>query len=279
MTEFNDLQLDKWQTPLEPERGHAAYRAAAIIVVVLGLVAAAYYLLWRRAQPPPADVRVHTEQAVAPGAAKPVAEPAVASDLPPLAESDPIVRELVGKLSSHASVAAWLTTDNLIRNFTVVVSNVASGRTPARFLTRVKPTGSFQAIERGTDVRVDPRSYRRYDGYADAFAALDAQGAARLYATLKPRIADAYRELGTRTVISTRCYSGPSSNCSRHRWQTGIRHSFQRASSTSTPIRGCRRCPPCSASSCEWARETSGSSRRSSGRSRRSPASRSSSRR
>ncbi len=196
MTEFNDLQLDKWQTPLEPERGHAAYRAAAIIVVVLGLVAAAYHLLWRRAQPPPADVRVHTEQAVAPGAAKPVAEPAVASDLPPLAESDPIVRELVGKLSSHASVAAWLTTDNLIRNFTVVVSNVASGRTPARFLTRVKPTGSFQAIERGTDVRVDPRSYRRYDGYADAFAALDAQGAARLYATLKPRIADAYRELG-----------------------------------------------------------------------------------
>ena len=43
---------------------------------------------------------------------------------------------------------------------------------------------------------IDPRSYRRYDAYADAVGALDARGTARLYATLKPRIQDAYRELG-----------------------------------------------------------------------------------
>jgi hypothetical protein len=86
--------------------------------------------------------------------------------------------------------------DQLVRNFTVVVFNIAGGRTPARQLSRIRPVGQFQVAGSGTTVAIDPRSYRRYDPYADAVAGLDAQGAARLYATLKPRIQDAYRELG-----------------------------------------------------------------------------------
>jgi hypothetical protein len=195
MTELNDLKLDKWHVPVEPERSHTWYRVAVVVVVLLGLGAAGYFLLWRRGQPAPADVRVHTEQAVQAGS-KPVAEAGEAIDLPPLGQSDAIVRELVGKLSSHPTVAAWLTTDNLIRNFTVVVLNISNGRTPSRLLASVKPTGTFQVIERGSDLRSDPRSFHRYDGYADAVAAIDAQGAARLYATLRPRIDEAYRELG-----------------------------------------------------------------------------------
>jgi hypothetical protein len=102
----------------------------------------------------------------------------------------------VSQLSSHPKVAAWLTTDQLIRNFTVVVSNVAAGRTPARHLVRLRPAERFQVSEQGSTISIDPRSYRRYDAYADAVAAIDARGAARLYATLKPRIQDGYRELG-----------------------------------------------------------------------------------
>ena len=43
---------------------------------------------------------------------------------------------------------------------------------------------------------MNPRSYQRYDSHANAFGALDSRGAARLYATLKPRIEEAYKELG-----------------------------------------------------------------------------------
>lgn len=43
---------------------------------------------------------------------------------------------------------------------------------------------------------MDPRSYDRYNLHADAIAALDSVGTASLYLTLKPRISDAYRELG-----------------------------------------------------------------------------------
>jgi Protein of unknown function (DUF3014) len=196
MSDFDDLPLRRWQTPIEPERRHIVWRIGMALLVLAALSAAAYFLLWRRTQPQPSDVRVHTEQPVPPGASKPVAEAGEAIDLPPLGETDPIVRQLVGRLSSHPTVTAWLATDNLIRNFTVVVLNISGGRTPAKQLTRVRPAGEFQVRTEGSRLWIDPRSYRRYDGYADAFAALDARGAAQLYATLKPRIQDSYRELG-----------------------------------------------------------------------------------
>lgn len=43
---------------------------------------------------------------------------------------------------------------------------------------------------------MDPAGYERYDTFGVAVGALDARGSARLYATLKPRIAEAALELG-----------------------------------------------------------------------------------
>jgi hypothetical protein len=196
MTDLNDLRLDKWQAPAGPEPGRSPWRILVAIGVLAGLLAAAYFLLWRRAAPAPQQVTSHTEQAVAAAAPKPLAAPGMNIDLPPLDQSDAIVRELVGKLSTHPTVAAWLTTDQLLRNFTVSVMNIAEGKTPARQLSRVRPTGAFIVRNDGATLTIDPRSYRRYDAYADAIDALDARGTAQLYATLKPRIQDAYRELG-----------------------------------------------------------------------------------
>jgi hypothetical protein len=124
------------------------------------------------------------------------AEPGESIPLAPLDETDPLVRELMRRLSSHPKVLAWLTTDQLIRNFTVSVVNVAEGKTPSGHLQTIRPTGDFRTIGSDRSFTIDPRSYGRYDDYADAFAALDARDAARLYATIKPRIQDAYRELG-----------------------------------------------------------------------------------
>ena len=121
---------------------------------------------------------------------------AEAITLPPLDESDDAVRELVGNLSSHPSVAAWLTTDDLIRNFTVVVSNIANGEPAARRVPVLKPRTPFLVDEQDEDVFINPRSYARYTPLATAASSIDPAGAARLYTTLKPRIEDAYRELG-----------------------------------------------------------------------------------
>lgn len=178
-----------------PPRRPRTWLAVPVILAIGGVL---WYFAFLR---PPAEERVapgpqriSTPSAGAPRAS---AEPGEEIVLPPLDESDAIVRDLVAKLSSHPRVAAWLTTDGLIRNFAVTVVNIADGRTPAQHLKKVAPSGAFQVRQDGHRIYLDPRSYARYDGHAEAVGALDAQGTARLHATLKPRIEEANRELGT----------------------------------------------------------------------------------
>ena len=199
MGEPGDVRLNRTPAPVFAPDSGTGSRGPLLTIVVLVLVAAALvagYLVWRgapkradTARPP--QVPVKTEDIALP------AEPGENIDLPPLDESDTIVRELVRKLSEHPRVTAWLATDNLLRNFTVVTVNIAGGQSPAKHLRGLGPQGPF--LVRGVEgnLTVDPRSYARYDGYADAVAALDARGTARLFATLRPRIEDAARELGT----------------------------------------------------------------------------------
>jgi hypothetical protein len=196
MPEIRDVELLKTadeHLPGDTPRGRStAWLAVAALIVVIGV--AAYFVFGRRAPAPVSQtakpVQV-TQQSV-----KPLGGEADSIVLPPLDETDAIVRELVAKLSSHPAVAAWLTTDGLVRNFTVVVANIVEGRTPAVHLRAVRPATKFQVTARGGEVYIDPRSYQRYDSVAGAVASIDPAGAARLYATLKPRIEDAYRELG-----------------------------------------------------------------------------------
>jgi len=179
----------------EPESS----RGALWLVVgaaLLVLAAAAAYYVWQRE---PAGTRAGRDAGASAStrqAQRGSAEPGENIDLPPLDETDPIVRELVRRLSAHPSVAAWLTTDGLLRNFTVVTANIASGRSPSRHLRPLAPQEPFLARGQEGNLTIDPLSYSRYDGIADAVGALDARGTARLYATLKPRIEEAYKELG-----------------------------------------------------------------------------------
>ena len=106
------------------------------------------------------------------------------------------MRQLVQMMSSHPQVMAWLATDGLIRNFTVVVGNIADGRTPAKQLGVLKPKGPFRTRREADGLHVDPAGYARYDDLANAVASIDAQAAARVYTTLKPRLEEAHRELG-----------------------------------------------------------------------------------
>jgi Protein of unknown function (DUF3014) len=164
----------------------------AFLVIAIVVLGAAYWYLRRPrsesvgpAAAPPADAAVKVRQ-----------DQAELIPLPPLAETDPLVRQLVGALSSNPVVTAWLTTDRLIVNFVVVTSKIADGQTPAAELKAVGPVPPFKArTARGT-LSIDPSSYHRYDGYAQAVSALDAQGTARLYETLKPRINEADRNFG-----------------------------------------------------------------------------------
>jgi Protein of unknown function (DUF3014) len=169
----------------------AALVAAGVLVFAL---TAAYLFLWREPGGTQAPVSTSKPQQAA-------AQPKETGEqitLPPLDETDPLVRQLVEKLSTHPMVAAWLTTDGLILNFVVVTSRIANGDTPVAELKAVGPIPPFRTRTAGDDVYLDRSNYSRYDRHAAAVSAIDARGAARLYATLEPRITDAYARLGPR---------------------------------------------------------------------------------
>ena len=126
---------------------------------------------------------------------KPLGGAAESIALPPLDQSDPIVRELVRRLSSHPRVTAWLATDGLIQNFTNVVASVAEGRTPASLVRPLRPSTGFRVTERGEELSMNPQSGQRYTPLAQAVASIDPARAAQLYSTIKPRIEDAYGEI------------------------------------------------------------------------------------
>jgi hypothetical protein len=175
-----------------PHRPFWPWLAAAALLFAIAL--AAYFVAGRTRNAAPAAV---TRPAAAPATpVRPLGGDAVAIDVPPLDRSDPVVRELVKQITSHPRIAAWLATDGLIRSFTVGVENVSGGATPAARFGVLRPKSGFEITSRDGIVRVSPRSYQRYDELADAMASIDAAGAARLYATLKPRIEEAYRDLG-----------------------------------------------------------------------------------
>lgn len=165
----------------------------AVGLVIVAIVAA-YVVFGPRRTPPAARPAAVAAPAATEPARSPLGAAAEPITLPPLGETDALVRELAGKLSSHPRVAAWLATGGLIRNFAYVVDNVADGKAPTRLVGPLRPSGAFGVVERGETV-MDPRSGDRYTPLAEATASIDPAGAARLYTMLKPRLDEAYREV------------------------------------------------------------------------------------
>jgi hypothetical protein len=178
----------------EPERAALGFWMFVVLGVAL-LVGTATYLMWRRPATTPADQKATVvDKGSGPSAATGPDAPAI--EVPPLDLTDPLVRQLIGPLSSRPELAAWLATNGLIRNFVVSVENVANGPTPARHLRPLAPTQAFAVVERGRDIVIDPKTYQRYDAITGAIGGLDPNGLARAYSILKPRMQEAYKELG-----------------------------------------------------------------------------------
>jgi hypothetical protein len=192
-----DHELLRTEEPHEPSspRRQVGLWIIAVLLVVAAMVAT-YVVFGGRLTPARTTTAAPPSPAKTPQPVQPLGGDAMSIAVPPLDETDALVRTLVRQLSSHPQVAAWLATEGRIRNFTVVVSNIAEGKTPARLLRTLRPSPPFRVLEQSDGLYLDPRTYERYAGLADAVASIDPAGGARLYATLKPRIEEAHRDLG-----------------------------------------------------------------------------------
>lgn len=183
--------------------------AAVVVVAVIALGVIAYLTFGHRTAP---STATRVQPAGQPTLPKSVEEPE-RIDLPPLDNSDALVRQRIGLLSSNRLVSAWLGTTGLVRNFTVVVENISHGVNPSRHLRVLRPPGQFRVMTRGAAVVIDPRNYDRFTPIADAAASIDADGAGRLYRSFKPLLQAAYDELGNQESIDravTRAIDGLS---------------------------------------------------------------------
>ena len=197
------LNLDDYPIGLErepaappPRESKARLWPIAAVCVIIGAALIAFFVVRPSRGPGVAGEEGGARESRAPEARRPLGPDVPSRELPPLDVTDPLVRELLAMLSSRPELATWLATDGLIRNFVASVDAVANGATPTAQLRRLAPARPFTTDRRGDRFVIDPRSYARYDGIAATVASLDAEALARVYATLRPRMQEAYQELG-----------------------------------------------------------------------------------
>lgn len=170
--------------------------AGIILVVIIVLGAAIYYFFIYQKSGQPEDIAiVAQEQIPTQEEVKPEEEKVEPLEID-LDESDELIRKLVGELSSHPELAAWLMTDDVIRKFVAAVDNIASGHSPRPQIDFFKPQENFLVTEEEGDYFIDPESYRRYDVVTEVFLSIDTKGCVTLYKQLKPAIQEAYQDLG-----------------------------------------------------------------------------------
>jgi hypothetical protein len=188
-----ELVLREAATPSAPP--HKAGGGMVIGVLMLGALAAAVAIgFYGRGWWQPSSVADAAQET--PGGGHAASVPEGFGPVPQLVASDDFVRALVRQLSQKPEWAAWLASGNLIRTFVVSVDKIAVGSSPGRDLKPAAPKEKFQTLGSGKTLRIDPRSYDRYNAVANAVDAIDPEGAARAYRRLRPLMQQAFEELG-----------------------------------------------------------------------------------
>jgi DUF3014 family protein len=192
---FDDLPLNRPPDPSPHlrDRSSSTSSTARWLIVGAGLVVAGSMLaLWwlSRAQPPTVTPAPATVSDPNQAERRPPRQPL---QLPPLATSDEMLRELVRQLSRDPMLARLLATRELVRNMTLAVVQIGDGRTPAASLATLRPSVRLETAANG---KVDSANFDRWESSVRALQSIPPREAAKVYVNVKPLFDEAYRELG-----------------------------------------------------------------------------------
>lgn len=196
MSDLGTLELDKDDPePLDSGGGGGGLGpilAGLVGLVVVALIGAGGYWGYQRFKPAPRPLVATPAPAATPA---PISTP-TAPVLPPLADSDGFIRDLLKSASSDPRFADWLARNNLVRRFANVVDVLADGGLPRGPLSFLAPRSPFAVRQQRGQTIIDPKTHARYNAMADIIASLDAATCARVLGWVTPLLDEAYKDLG-----------------------------------------------------------------------------------
>lgn len=153
-------------------------RPAILAGVVAVVLAGAAYLA----------LRPKSEAPLPPPVPAPEQKPADAP-LPPAAQSDATLRSSFGNVSPK--ISQWLMQPDLLDRIASFIGALVRDESPRKALDFLAPKTRFSAVHG----HIDPKSYERYDGIAEAVASVDAQKLAASVKAVHPLLESAYHRL------------------------------------------------------------------------------------
>ncbi len=127
-------------------------------------------------------------------------KPIPPSNLPDLLSSDDLVRKSVAKLSP--GIAQWLTSNQLIRRYIVIVNDFAQGIRVSKHVSFLRHEEPFSVLGDVNVLYMAPKSYRRYDSLVQAMQAIDAKAAVEVYRKFRPLMLQVFSEFSYPKDIS-----------------------------------------------------------------------------
>ena len=194
--EFDPDDRPLERTPTTRFGGHSSGDGPPLLPIAIGgaaivaLIGAGAWWMWRTPAP------TNTTPAAVTATDAPITAPAPAVALPPLDEMDAFLRPLLQALSSRPELVRWLATDDLVRQLAAAIDKASQGDNPAGGFKELAPRGPMAMTKRGNRRAIDAASYRRYDGLVKTVTSIDASAVARIYKTIRPRLNEAYQNMG-----------------------------------------------------------------------------------
>jgi Protein of unknown function (DUF3014) len=173
------------------------WSAGAVVVVIVGI--GVYYryhaqsvpekVQQNRPPPPPPN----TESG---GIQHPVPSSADSTALPPLNQSDQVVRDSLAGLFGQPAAAQFLVPENIVRHIVVTVDNLPRKKV-AVDLRPVKPTPGETVVATQSDTTtLSTANYARYTPFVRLVESADPKTLATVYFHLYPLFQQAYEDLG-----------------------------------------------------------------------------------
>ncbi len=160
-------------------------------VLIVALLGAGAWWMWRTPAP------TNTTPAGVAATEAPITQPAPpAVELPALDDMDGFLRPLLSALSNRPELARWLATDDLVRQLAAAIDQASQGDNPAGGFKELAPRSGMAVSRRNNRRSIDPASYRRFDGLVTTVTSIDASAVARIYKTIRPRLNQAYQNMG-----------------------------------------------------------------------------------